>query len=45
MIETVLLYHVVAGKTLAAGKVARPTARQPTTAQGGTMTVNEAARR
>jgi len=38
-IETVLLYHVVPGKTLGAGKVAVD-GKKLKTAQGGTITVN-----
>jgi len=39
VIETVLLYHVVPGKTLGAGKVVRADGKALMTAQGGTVTV------
>ena len=39
VIETVLLYHVVPGKTLGAAKVIRADGKKLTTAQGGTITV------
>ena len=39
VIETVLLYHVVPGKTLGAGKVVKADGKALTTAQGGTVTV------
>lgn len=38
-IETVLLYHVVAGATLDSGKVLKAAGSQVTTAQGGTLKV------
>lgn len=38
-IETVLLYHVVAGKTLTSGKVLKADGAKLTTAQGGTVKV------
>ena len=38
-IETVLLYHVVAGATLDSGKVLKSDGADLTTAQGGTVTV------
>jgi uncharacterized surface protein with fasciclin (FAS1) repeats len=40
VIETVLLYHVVPGKTLGSGKVAKADGAKLTTAQGGTVTVD-----
>jgi uncharacterized surface protein with fasciclin (FAS1) repeats len=39
VIETVLLYHVVPGKTLGAAKVVKADGKKLTTAQGGTVTV------
>jgi len=39
VIETVLLYHVVPGKTLGAAKVIKADGKKLTTAQGGTITV------
>ena len=39
VIETVLLYHVVPGKTLGAAKVLKADGKTLTTAQGGTITV------
>ncbi len=39
VIETVLLYHVVPGKTLGAGRVVKADGKALTTAQGGTVTV------
>ncbi|KQW47890.1 hypothetical protein ASC77_15875 [Nocardioides sp. Root1257] len=39
VIETVLLYHVVPGKTLGAAKVLKSDGAKLTTAQGGTVTV------
>ena len=39
VIETVLLYHVVPGKTLGAAKVLKADGAKLTTAQGGTVTV------
>lgn len=39
-IETVLLYHVVPGKTLGSGKVVKADGAKLTTAQGGTVTVD-----
>jgi uncharacterized surface protein with fasciclin (FAS1) repeats len=39
VIETVLLYHVVPGKTLGANKVVKADGKKLTTAQGGTVTV------
>jgi uncharacterized surface protein with fasciclin (FAS1) repeats len=39
VIETVLLYHVVPGKTLGAAKVLKADGKKLTTAQGGTVTV------
>jgi len=39
VIETVLLYHVVPGKTLGAGKVVKADGKALMTAQGGTVTV------
>jgi uncharacterized surface protein with fasciclin (FAS1) repeats len=39
LIETVLLYHVVPGKTLTAKKVVAADDKKLTTAQGGTVTV------
>jgi uncharacterized surface protein with fasciclin (FAS1) repeats len=39
VIETVLLYHVVPGKTLGATKVVKADGKKLTTAQGGTVTV------
>ena len=39
LIETVLLYHVVPGKTLNAKKVVAAKGKKLTTAQGGTVTV------
>jgi uncharacterized surface protein with fasciclin (FAS1) repeats len=39
VIETVLLYHVVPGKTLSAAKVVKADGKKLTTAQGGTVTV------
>jgi uncharacterized surface protein with fasciclin (FAS1) repeats len=39
VIETVLLYHVVPGKTLGASKVVKADGKKLTTAQGGTVTV------
>lgn len=39
VIETVLLYHVVPGKTLTAKKVVAAKGKKLTTAQGGTVTV------
>lgn len=39
-IETVLLYHVVPGKTLGSGKVMKADGAALTTAQGGTVTVD-----
>ena len=40
VIETVLLYHVVPGKTLRSAKVAKSDGAELTTAQGGTITVD-----
>lgn len=40
VIETVLLYHVVPGKTLNSGKVAKSDGAKLTTAQGGKVTVD-----
>ena len=40
VIETVLLYHVVPGKTLNAAKVVQADGKKLTTAQGGKITVN-----
>jgi uncharacterized surface protein with fasciclin (FAS1) repeats len=40
VIEQVLLYHVVPGKTLGSGKVAKADGAKLTTAQGGTVTVD-----
>jgi len=39
VIETVLLYHVVPGKTLGATKVVKADGKKLTTAQGGKVTV------
>jgi uncharacterized surface protein with fasciclin (FAS1) repeats len=39
VVETVLLYHVVPGKTLGSGKVVKADGKKLTTAQGGTVTV------
>jgi uncharacterized surface protein with fasciclin (FAS1) repeats len=39
-VETVLLYHVVAGRTLTAGKVLAADGATVTTAQGGSVTVD-----
>jgi uncharacterized surface protein with fasciclin (FAS1) repeats len=39
VIETVLLYHVVPGKTLGSGKVLKADGAELTTAQGGTVEV------
>lgn len=40
VIETVLLYHVVPGKTLPAAKVVKADGKKLTTAQGGKITVH-----
>jgi uncharacterized surface protein with fasciclin (FAS1) repeats len=39
-VETVLLYHVIAGKTITAAKALKADGAQLTTAQGGTLTVD-----
>jgi len=39
-VETVLLYHVIAGKTITAAKALKADGAELTTAQGGTLTVD-----